>query len=385
MRFGLRERIAVAGVAAAGAALVAVLVLILPALRRRALEHTREAIADEARLIARFVEGPLARGHPSADVDQLVDAVARESTRVTIIAPDGRVIADSTLSGDALAAAENNGQHPEVIEAQRGRVGTAVRASPMPGLDLLYVAVPVMRAGKVIGVSRVAVPLRNTQAQAREVSRSVLAVLALAFAGAVALALALSAPLARPMRKIIDAANRIAAGDLSARTEIARADEIGDLGRAFDHMVDELQTYAKALSTSHEDLQRAELFLQSVVTHLPLFLSVKRVGDLRHIQVNPEAERITGIRREDFVGKTNDEVYPPQVAEMLDAHDRFVVDTGQPLEVEAPFPSPLGTRILHTRKVPISDAEGRLEFLLTVKEDVTEQRQTEEELRQAKA
>src|SRR5262249_19883558 len=106
--------------------------------------------------------------------------------------------------------------------------------------------------------------------------------------------------------------------------------------------------------------------------------------DLRHVHVNPEAERITGIRREDFVGKTDDEVYPPQVAEMLNAHDRFVIDTGQPLDVEAPFPSPLGMRILHTRKVPIADAEARLASLVTVKEDVTEQRHTEEELRQAK-
>src|SRR6266852_1456503 len=104
IRFGLRERIAVAGAAAAAASLVAVLLLILPALRQRSLEHTREAVADEARLIARFVERPLALGHSSAEVDELVDAVARERTRVTIIAPDGRVIADSALSGDALAA-----------------------------------------------------------------------------------------------------------------------------------------------------------------------------------------------------------------------------------------------------------------------------------------
>src|SRR5262249_43226016 len=107
MRFGLRERIAVAGVTASGASLAAVLLLILPALRLRSLEHPGAAIADEARLIARFVEAPLARGQSTPEVDRLVDSVARESTRVTIVAPDGRLLADSTLSGDALAAAEN--------------------------------------------------------------------------------------------------------------------------------------------------------------------------------------------------------------------------------------------------------------------------------------
>src|SRR5262249_19583605 len=122
----------------------------------------------------------------------------------------------------------------------------------------------------------------------KSIEHSVLLVFSLAFAVAVALAFALSAPLARPMRRIIDTANRIAKGDLSTRTEIERKDEIGDLGRAFDHMVDELQTYARAVTSSHEELQRAELFLQSLITHLPMFLSVKRASDLRFLQVNPE-------------------------------------------------------------------------------------------------
>ncbi len=45
----------------------------------------------------------------------------------------------------------------------------------------------------------------------------------------------------RPLRRIGDAAGRVAAGDYSARTEIASGDEVGQLGRAFDQMADSLE------------------------------------------------------------------------------------------------------------------------------------------------
>ena len=369
-RFGFRERIALAGVAAAAAALIAVTLLILPALRQRSLEHTRETIADEARLIARIVEPSLAAGTSSGDIDRIVDAVARERTQVTIVAPDGRVLADSTLSGTELASTQNRGDRPEVRDALRGRTGTAVRRHLTAKLDVLYVAVPIGQGGRILGASRVAVPVENIEAQAREIARSVALVVVLAFAAAVMLAMGLSAPLAGPVRTMVDSAGRLAAGDLSARTRVRRDDEIGDLARAFDRMADELQ--------------RAQSFLESVFAHIPLALTVKRADDGRHVHVNAAAERLTGIPHGRFAGKTNEELYPAAVAEALTAQDAAVLVSAAPLDVEGPFPSPRGTLTLHTRKVPILDGEGKPAYLLTLKDDVTERRREQEELRQAK-
>jgi two-component system sensor histidine kinase/response regulator len=369
-RFGIRERIALAGVAAAGTALIAVTLLILPALRQRALEHTRETVADEARLIARIVEPSLAAGTSSGDVDRLVDVVARERTQVTIVAPDGRVLADSALSGAELASAENRGNRPEIMDALRGRTGTAVRRHATAKVDVLYVAVPIRQDGRILGASRVAVAVENIEAQAREISRSVALVVVLAFGAAVILAIGLSAPLAGPVRTMVDSAGRLAAGDLSARTRIHRDDEIGDLARAFDRMADELQ--------------RAQSFLESVFAHIPLALTVKRADDGRHVHVNAAAERLTGIPHGKFIGKTNEELYPAGLAEALTAQDAAVLVSAAPLDVEGPFPSPRGTLTLHTRKVPILDGEGKPAYLLTLKDDVTERRREQEELRQAK-
>ena len=57
----------------------------------------------------------------------------------------------------------------------------------------------------------------------------------------VAIALVVSRTVTRPVRALASAAERVAAGDLDARAEVARGDEIGALAEAFDTMVPKLR------------------------------------------------------------------------------------------------------------------------------------------------
>ena len=89
-------------VVAAGSLLV-VLALVGPRLRQHAIEHAREGLGDQAELVSRLVRGALVEGAGIGELDAFVDeAAARGRARVTIIAPDGRVLADSEVSGEAL-------------------------------------------------------------------------------------------------------------------------------------------------------------------------------------------------------------------------------------------------------------------------------------------
>ena len=59
---------------------------------------------------------------PAAALDEEADRIgALVGVRVTFIAPDGKVLGDSTQSGAALAAMENHGKRPEIIAAARTR------------------------------------------------------------------------------------------------------------------------------------------------------------------------------------------------------------------------------------------------------------------------
>jgi hypothetical protein len=74
--------------------------------------------------------------------------------RVTVIAADGTVLADSRAVADSM---ENHGGRAEVRAALAGGVGVATRRSATVGVEFLYVAVPMSRDGAA--VLRLAEPL----------------------------------------------------------------------------------------------------------------------------------------------------------------------------------------------------------------------------------
>jgi two-component system, OmpR family, phosphate regulon sensor histidine kinase PhoR len=363
-RFGLRERIAVGAVVASAAALLAVLVLVGPDLRRGTVEHTRDTLLAEARLMARVVERPLAEGAAPGEIDALVDSSAREvSARVTIVAPDGRVLADSSLSGPELAAVENHAGRPEVMAALRGETGSAIRRSTTVDVDLLYAAVPIRHEGRVIGVARVALPLYGIEEQARAVARSVALALALAFAVAVVLSIALSAPLAGPLREMMQSAHRFAAGDLSARTRISRQDEIGELARILDRSADQLQARLNELAGERA---RTETILSAIDSGL---LAVDHRGTV--ILANHSLRRSLDLP--DALGRHYVEVIRhSEVGRALEATLR----TGRPQALEV--------RIHHLRRIyalqagPFPGQEGMPHGAVLTFQDVTERRRVDE-------
>jgi two-component system phosphate regulon sensor histidine kinase PhoR len=363
-RFGLRERIAVGAIVSSAAALIAVLVLVPPGLRRRELDRTRATLLAEARLMARIVERAMAEGASSAEIDAVVDGAAREvSARVSVIAPDGRVLADSALSGPALQGVENHAGRPEVAAALRGDTGTAVRHSATVDVDLLYTAVPIRHQGRVIGVARVAFPLYGLEEQAAEVGRSVAVGLALAFAVAVALAYALSAPLAGPLREMMSSAHRFAAGDLSARTRLARTDEIGELARILDRSADQLQARLNELAGERA---RTETILSAIDSGL---LAVDHRGTV--ILANQSLRRSLDLP--DPLGRHYVEVIRhPDVGRALEA----VLRTGRRQAGEV--------RIHHLRRVyarhagPFPGQEGMPHGAVLTFQDVTERRRVDE-------
>ena len=259
---GLRGRIVLTALAAVAAALVVALLVGGPALRRRATEQTREQLLAEAQLMARVVEPALRHGAGRDELDAAVDAAAREvRARVTIVGRDGRVLADSALSGAALEAAENHRERPEVRAALAAGMGVSERRSSTVGEDMMYAAVPVRSPEGVLAVSRVALSLRGVDEQAREFQRALLLALAVAFVAIAALSAALASSLAGPLREVMDAARRFAAGDLSARSRVDRGDELGELARILNRSADQLQARITEIA---RDRARTEAILSAM-------------------------------------------------------------------------------------------------------------------------
>ncbi len=288
-RLSLRGRMVTTAVVAAGVALGVLLLLAGPPLDRRARDDTFRSLTAEARLMARVVEDALAAGTGPESLDPVVDAAAREvDARVTVIAPDGRVLADSAVSGTDLEHLENHGGRPEVMGALAGETSRAERRSATVRTELLYAAVPVRKGSRVVGVARLSRGIGAIEAQGRALWRAGAVALLLALLATGLLSVLLSTPLGRSLQEIMDAARQFAGGNLSARIRVRRDDELGELARIINQSADQLQGRMAEIA---RDRGRTDAILSAMDDGL---LAVDHRGTV--VLANPSLTRALDLR-----------------------------------------------------------------------------------------
>ncbi len=150
---------------------------------------------------------------------------------------------------------------PEAEAALRGEIGMALRARTTSGRPneakmTLYAAVPVQRFKQVLGILLVTTDSREIETSLRAVRLDILRVFAAALAVTVLVSFYLARTIARPIRRLALAAERVrrggqvvaagirAAGPLTGRAAIpdmsGRGDESGDLSLALGDMTEAL-------------------------------------------------------------------------------------------------------------------------------------------------
>jgi two-component system phosphate regulon sensor histidine kinase PhoR len=326
--------------------------------------QTRDQLLAEAQLMARAVEGALAAGAGRDTLDPLVDAVAREvHARVTIVAPDGRVLADSAVSGAQLAELENHADRPEVQQAFSAGRGVSERRSATVREQMLYAAVPIRSGGAVRGVSRVALSLKHVDEQARDFQRALLLALLVAFVVTGALSATFASSLAGPLREVMDAARQFAAGDLGARSRVNRADEVGELARILNRSADQLQARITEIA---RDRARTEATLSAMEDGV---LAVDHRGIV--LVANDALRR--QLAPSEPVGRHYMEVLRQrEVAQVLEE----VLRTGGRVRLEMEMRHP--RRDYALAGVPFPGAEGAAHGAVLTFHDVTERRRLDQ-------
>lgn len=136
-----------------------------------------------------------------------------------------------------------------------------------------------------------------------------------------------------------------------------------------------------------EEIQQTRNFLQTIVDHLPVALFVKDGQSDKFGQFklwNKTCETIFGLTAKQVIGKTDYDLFPPNQADFFRRKDQEAFRRGTPEDIpEEPIASySLGTRILHTIKVPMYDESHNPEYLICISEDITDRKQAEEALKQ---
>jgi len=277
--------------------------------------------------------------------------VARTDLRLTIVAGDGTVLADSAENPATMV---NHASRPEIAAALDGDVGSDRRVSATRGDDELYVAVPANLGGERVAL-RVSQPITEIDAVAAR-SRSIgLLLLALTLVVTAGIAIWASAEAADPVAALSLSAERMAEGDLTL--------EIPEVPRSLSTLADSLTTLRDQMRARIGALEAEQRTLRTTLNGLTdaVFLLD---GSLIHY-ANDAAERLFRAPSDGFRDVELSATGLP--ASLIGAVREHLGDS-RPFSADL-RPDPLG-RTLRLLVVPLGEAGSG--GTLAVVSDITE-------------
>jgi two-component system, OmpR family, phosphate regulon sensor histidine kinase PhoR len=251
MKLNIRGKLFAVSLALIAMSVLAGELTLRPAVERSLQERIRSDLFVRLKLVVQAAQGlgDLERARWKGLADQLGH---QADGRVTFLDAQGAVLGDSEVSLAGLEGLESDRERPEVAAALAGGSGAATRYSATVHRRLLYGAVPITLPSGARGVARLAVPLDEVDAAIARLRHVLWASMGLALLVAVVLSSAAARMLSRALRRMTEAARRMAAGDLDVRMRPAGTDEIAELGRALDAMAESLTSTLTALRTERD-------------------------------------------------------------------------------------------------------------------------------------
>ena len=277
----------------------------------------------------------------------------------------------SILTGDPLRVAATNrsdnaaSQLLRIVRAAHADAGlpdgglTISSQGTSPTVRLVSLKGGDQQAVALLAMSRDAGPALKTERDALRLLMITALLALLLVAGAAAV---LGRRTVDPVRQLTAAAERVAAGDLSATTSVTSLDEVGTLSRTFDAMTASLGQLTGDLRDS---AARLETVLASMSDGL---LATDTHGVVT--SVNRAALGMLGVEALDVLGERLD-----LVADVRDATGRQLADVGmrlrdEPAEVHRPDGTTVPVRVAVT---PLDGVDG----VVLVLRDTTREREVE--------
>ncbi len=267
MRLSLFWRLALTYFALLLAVLLAVDVYATRTLRRdylRAGYEQLEALGGVARARPPQLDDPAA-------FRSWVEEMARSGARVTVIAADGRVLADSAEDPQKM---ENHIGRPEIQQAFASGEGRAVRHSATLDRDLVYFALRQQPATGGPVVLRFALPLKHIDEAMAEFRRRLAATslgILLAAGGAALLA---SRSFSARIGRLKAFSRRVADGDFRPLAAERAGDELAELARALNETAARMDQTIRSLT---DERNRSAAILRSMVEGVAVISADERI------------------------------------------------------------------------------------------------------------
>jgi len=290
----------------------------------------------------------------------------KAATRLTVIAADGKVLADSDEDPMVM---ENHKDRPEVAAAFDGKIVPSLRFSQTLQQNFLYVAIPLHdQDNKKIGALRAAIPVTTIKQTLAVIYKKIIGGGLIVALLAALVSWFIAHRIGQPLEQMKLGAERFSMGDFSKRIQEDGTEEVVSLARALNDMATQLDGRIQTIVHQHSQLQAVFTSMVEGVITVDIeerILDVNRSGALL-LNVDPEKIRGKSI-----------------LLAMRNTHlQNFVKNAlacAQPMEGE--FSSRMGIdgkeKHFYANGVRLQDSQGRITGALIVINDVTNLRRLE--------
>jgi two-component system, OmpR family, phosphate regulon sensor histidine kinase PhoR len=291
--------------------MTAALAFQLPPLLRATSGHQ---LLDTLRLVDRSLAPHLA-GDQALLQQRASDLAAGTSLRITVIASDGEVLADSDRTSAEVARMENHAAREEVAAALAGDGGTAVRQSGSTHRRYVYAArtFPTPAAATGAGsryVLRLAQPLDELALVRGHLFQAVAASLLLTMLLVALLSLWLDRRLLAPLTRLVEGTAGLAAGRRQGHLDVPGQEDLAELATAVNRMTDRVEAQVATLAAERDHLQGILASMSEGVLVVD--------GEARAVFANPAFRRLFALAPGQVAGRPPLELTRrPELAEVV--------------------------------------------------------------------
>jgi two-component system phosphate regulon sensor histidine kinase PhoR len=296
-------------------------------------------------------------------IDQLCKDMGRSvDTRITVILPSGKVVGDSDEDPKKM---DNHMDRPEVLKALNLGRGTSSRYSVTLEKSMMYVALPLKKDTRTVGVVRTSMSAGSIDKALGRIQIRIFLGGFIMAAFAAGLSYIISHRIKRPIDEIKRGAERFAAGDFQFRLPASDMEELAGLSETMNQMAGELQERINTITAQRNEL---EAVLSSMVEGVLAVDMEERV-----ISMNDAAAKIFHCDPSEAEGRSIQEVV---------RHPDLQKFVGDALSSETPVEKDVvlyaaEEQILNGLGTALRDAQGKRGGALIVLNDVTQLRRLE--------
>ncbi|WP_319523862.1 two-component system histidine kinase PnpS [uncultured Desulfosarcina sp.] len=299
-----------------------------------------------------------------AAIDRLCkDTAGHIATRITVILPDGRVVGDSEEMPAQMAS---HLDREEIRDAFQGREGVRIRHSDTLKMDMMYVALPLMANGKLVGVMRTSLPVTAIDERIGTLrTRIAIGVLLVALLAS-GISWYVSRRISRPIEHMRDGARRFAQGELHHRLPLPATYEFSGLAESLNQMAEQLQQRMEEITSQRKNTEAVLSSMREGVIATDL--------EQRVISMNSAAAAMFATSLETLQGRSILEVIRNH--EFREIMDRSLTN-GESIESDILHHSNGRERTLNVQCTPLVDERHARMGGLVVISDVTQLRRLE--------